>query len=218
VDCEGKQRSAGKEYHDVEYEHLSFVDAPARGMAFPFSFIVGRIFEASLLLCTFSEPYCPVSRLKMLRYAKLAQKTVQFRSGVARMSTRALASHVPNSHVTNEDSSYYAALLVASAAVPLALWSNSAASSFCEKKEELSPAHVGGQDDLEDITSGEMHKLEDLPVYSSEQVALNNGEDGRPIWMTYGGVVYDVTDFIPNHPGGDEKIMMAAGGVRPSEK
>jgi sulfite oxidase len=24
--------------------------------------------------------------------------------------------------------------------------------------------------------------------------------------------VYDITDFIPKHPGGGEKIMMAAGG------
>jgi hypothetical protein len=31
--------------------------------------------------------------------------------------------------------------------------------------------------------------------------------------MTYGGYVYDVTDFIPNHPGGDEKIRLASGGA-----
>jgi hypothetical protein len=32
----------------------------------------------------------------------------------------------------------------------------------------------------------------------SEQVCRNNGEDGKPIWMTYGGVVYDVTNFVYN--------------------
>lgn len=48
----------------------------------------------------------------------------------------------------------------------------------------------------------------------SEQVAENNGKDGKPIWMSYGGVVYDVTDFIHNHPGGSERILLAAGSVR----
>lgn len=31
--------------------------------------------------------------------------------------------------------------------------------------------------------------------------------------MSYGGVVYDVTQFIPNHPGGTEKILTAAGSA-----
>ena len=50
-------------------------------------------------------------------------------------------------------------------------------------------------------------------IFTSAQVAENNGENGKPIWMSYGGNVYDVTDFVPNHPGGSEKIMLAAGGV-----
>lgn len=57
------------------------------------------------------------------------------------------------------------------------------------------------------------HDIDKMPVYTSDQVAENNGEDGKPIWMSYGGVVYDVTKFIPNHPGGSEKIMTAAGSV-----
>ena len=32
------------------------------------------------------------------------------------------------------------------------------------------------------------------------------------IWVTYGGMVYDITDFVANHPGGSEKIILAAGG------
>lgn len=51
-----------------------------------------------------------------------------------------------------------------------------------------------------------------LPVYTADEVAARNGETpDTPIWMSYGGIVYDVTDFIPNHPGGSEKILMAAG-------
>ncbi len=50
-------------------------------------------------------------------------------------------------------------------------------------------------------------------VLYSKDVAENNGKDGKPIWMSYGGMVYDVTDFIHNHPGGSERILLAAGSV-----
>ena len=38
-----------------------------------------------------------------------------------------------------------------------------------------------------------------LPVYTSAQVAQRNGKanDDTPVWMSYGGFVYDVTRFIP---------------------
>ncbi len=52
-----------------------------------------------------------------------------------------------------------------------------------------------------------------LPTYTSKQVAEHNGKDGKAIWMSYGGVVYDVTNFINNHPGGSERIMLAAGSA-----
>jgi len=78
-------------------------------------------------------------------------------------------------------------------------------------KGELSPSRVGAEDAgkvFEDALD-----VNDLPVYTADQVSANNGEDGRPVWMTYGGIVYDVTDFIPNHPGGSEKIIQAAGSA-----
>eukprot|EP00980_Cylindrotheca_fusiformis_P004729 scaffold1004_cov105-Cylindrotheca_fusiformis.AAC.12 len=50
-----------------------------------------------------------------------------------------------------------------------------------------------------------------LPVFTAQQVAQNNGQNGTPIWMSYGGNVYDVTNFVHNHPGGSEKILQAAG-------
>ena len=58
----------------------------------------------------------------------------------------------------------------------------------------------------------------DLPTYTSAQIANFNGQHSptnpnRRIWMSYGGNVYDVTEFIANHPGGSEKILMAAGGA-----
>lgn len=75
---------------------------------------------------------------------------------------------------------------------------------------DLTPAHVA-QENFQSVV--ESHDVESMPVYSLSEVAKNNGEHGSPVWMTYGGVVYDVTDFIQNHPGGSEKIMMAAGSA-----
>jgi len=70
---------------------------------------------------------------------------------------------------------------------------------------------------IADLSENNDEELEDridsLPVYSIADVAKNNGKDGSRTWMTYGGMVYDVTDFVPNHPGGSEKIMMAAGAA-----
>lgn len=49
-----------------------------------------------------------------------------------------------------------------------------------------------------------------LPNYSLEEVKKHKDKDSR-IWVTYGDGVYDITDFIDQHPGGGEKIMLAAG-------
>uniref|UniRef100_A0A8C6UCX1 Cytochrome b5 heme-binding domain-containing protein n=1 Tax=Neogobius melanostomus TaxID=47308 RepID=A0A8C6UCX1_9GOBI len=49
-----------------------------------------------------------------------------------------------------------------------------------------------------------------LPIFSQEEVSRHRTlEDG--IWVTYKGGVYDITEFVAIHPGGD-KIMLAAGG------
>lgn len=68
---------------------------------------------------------------------------------------------------------------------------------------------------IENLDSKEAPELglEKLPEYTSQQVAEHNGQNGKRVWMTYGGIVYDVTDFIPNHPGGSEKISEASGNV-----
>lgn len=50
-----------------------------------------------------------------------------------------------------------------------------------------------------------------LPVYTQEEVTCHRKlEDG--IWVTYKGGVYDITEFVAMHPGGD-KILLAAGGA-----
>uniref|UniRef100_A0A3P8SMW6 Sulfite oxidase n=1 Tax=Amphiprion percula TaxID=161767 RepID=A0A3P8SMW6_AMPPE len=56
-----------------------------------------------------------------------------------------------------------------------------------------------------------LKKSSSLPVFSQEEVTKHRSlEDG--IWVTYKGGVYDITEFVAMHPGGD-KIMLAAGGA-----
>lgn len=66
---------------------------------------------------------------------------------------------------------------------------------------------------LDEFLRARSTNLHNLPVYSSKEVALRNGQDGAPIWMSYGGYVYNVTDFIPLHPGGTERVSRAAGAA-----
>lgn len=46
--------------------------------------------------------------------------------------------------------------------------------------------------------------------YSSEEVSKHKTKE-TGIWMTYRDRVYNVTEFVEKHPGGD-KILLAAGG------
>jgi len=49
-----------------------------------------------------------------------------------------------------------------------------------------------------------------MPVFTAAEVSSHSSKkDG--IWVTYKDGVYDISDFVQNHPGGD-KILLAAGG------
>ena len=47
-------------------------------------------------------------------------------------------------------------------------------------------------------------------MFSADEVATHNSLESR-VWVTFSGSVYDVTDFVRFHPGGNH-IMSAAGG------
>jgi sulfite oxidase len=51
---------------------------------------------------------------------------------------------------------------------------------------------------------------EDDKVYRRKDVEQHKSKEGG-IWVTYKDGVYDITKFVPNHPGGRDKIMLAAG-------
>jgi cytochrome b involved in lipid metabolism len=48
------------------------------------------------------------------------------------------------------------------------------------------------------------------PVISRKEVQFHNCLD-RDIWVTYKDSVYDITDFVYNHPGGKERLEGVAG-------
>ncbi|XP_013177289.1 PREDICTED: probable sulfite oxidase, mitochondrial isoform X4 [Papilio xuthus] len=56
------------------------------------------------------------------------------------------------------------------------------------------------------IEAGE--KKPNLPTYSAEEISKHNTKNS--FWVTYRHGVYDVTSFLPSHPGG-EQIYNAAG-------
>ena len=52
----------------------------------------------------------------------------------------------------------------------------------------------------------------DWPVYGRSEVRRRSGAGGGATWVTYERGVYDITAFINAHPGGAQKIRLAAGG------
>ncbi|KAF2501758.1 hypothetical protein BU16DRAFT_613594 [Lophium mytilinum] len=43
------------------------------------------------------------------------------------------------------------------------------------------------------------------------QLKYNNGRKGRPAWSSYQGKVYNITPYLPFHPGGEGELRRAAG-------
>lgn len=48
------------------------------------------------------------------------------------------------------------------------------------------------------------------PSFTRAEVERHKTPEAR-IWVTFKGGVYDITEFVENHPGGKDKIMLAAG-------
>ena len=54
------------------------------------------------------------------------------------------------------------------------------------------------------------HVIQGLPEFSLQDIAKHKTEE-TGVWVTFGDGVYDITDFLHQHPGGSEKIVLAAG-------
>ena len=62
-----------------------------------------------------------------------------------------------------------------------------------------------------DILSTAGIRRPDLPDYKYDQISEHTSIENR-IWVTFKDGVYDITEFVENHPGGSEKILMSVGG------
>ena len=62
-----------------------------------------------------------------------------------------------------------------------------------------------------ELIHGTRNQTKTLPTYRSKDVQKHRRIQDR-VWVSYEDGVYDITDFIKVHPGGAEKLMMAAGG------
>ncbi|KAL9180106.1 hypothetical protein ACHAXT_008076 [Thalassiosira profunda] len=121
------------------------------------------------------------------------------------LATASPSSAIPHSHrhfhSRGQRSSFPSGNIFAAATAAVASAALLGGSALCQCE---APSGDQADDDGDD---------EDLPTFTMKQVAQNNGKgDSGRVWMTYGGNVYDATDFIANHPGGHEKILLAAGG------
>ncbi|CAH1103927.1 unnamed protein product [Psylliodes chrysocephalus] len=58
------------------------------------------------------------------------------------------------------------------------------------------------------------HFNKNLPLFSCDEISSHNTREKR-IWVTYKAGVYDITDFIEGHPGGDQILMAAGSSVEP---
>lgn len=47
--------------------------------------------------------------------------------------------------------------------------------------------------------------------YTRQEVALRDGKNGSRIWIIVRDMVYDVTDYVEDHPGGPELVTDFAG-------
>lgn len=58
--------------------------------------------------------------------------------------------------------------------------------------------------------------IEDNVKITVEELSKHNSS--RDCWVTYKGKVYDLSGFIPNHPGGDKVLISKCGKVNDFEE
>ena len=60
------------------------------------------------------------------------------------------------------------------------------------------------------VVAGGVSLSEEYPVFTREEISKRDGKRGAT-WVTYKDQVYDITEFVNAHPGGAQKIKLAAG-------
>lgn len=82
-----------------------------------------------------------------------------------------------------------------------------------DHKTDVSPLLISlvQAEQADNISVQTIEKTSALPIFTQKEVSSHRSlENG--VWVTYKGGVYDITEFVAMHPGGD-KILLAAGGA-----
>ncbi|XP_062561032.1 sulfite oxidase, mitochondrial isoform X1 [Armigeres subalbatus] len=114
--------------------------------------------------------------------------------------------HDPNSHEGSDDTNPLLATATLVGGSLLTYW-------IVRKLKNASTevyAKAAGSEQ-QDIRKAHTEIRKDLPVYSMDEVGQHDSPV-KGIWVTYGIGVYDITSFVPKHPGSD-KIMLGAGSA-----
>lgn len=61
------------------------------------------------------------------------------------------------------------------------------------------------------LTTADESTMTATKEYTREDVALRDGKNGNPTWIIIRDMVYDVTDYLDEHPGGPELVTDFAG-------
>jgi sulfite oxidase len=78
-----------------------------------------------------------------------------------------------------------------------------------QQQQQQQPTNdTSNKSQSEQIVAGQ--EKPELPFYSLNDVAQHK-TSSTGIWVVYKSGVYDITQFVEEHPGGKERIMMAAG-------
>jgi len=91
----------------------------------------------------------------------------------------------------------------------------SGASARPRQKVQLEPGH--SPLDWASLTSDHNASLNGLPAGISylrvppSLLKQHNGRKGRDAWTVLGGKVYNITPYLPYHPGGEPELLRCAG-------
>lgn len=79
---------------------------------------------------------------------------------------------------------------------------------FINNQEVDAPENSINNASTETINPVDEVAAEETTTYTLEEVSLRNSE--QECWTVIDGSVYDITGYVPRHPGGDE-ILLACG-------
>lgn len=72
------------------------------------------------------------------------------------------------------------------------------------------PVSLDAAQAAEYLSTEQQDDAQSLPRFRLEEIRKHNGDSPNP-WVIHGNKVYDITEWVPAHPGGDV-ILRAAGG------